>query len=89
MKKLGLIVLILSFVLTAMPVFAAQEGKAPEKSLFQIISDTITPIGETNVRTEPQKVVVFQNMSNAINKWDEGAARAKELSLRSNKANVK
>jgi len=89
MKKLGLIVLILSFVLAAMPVFAAQEGKTPEKSLFQIISDTITPTGEASVRTEPQKVVVFQNMSNAINNWDEGAARAKELSLRSSKASVK
>ncbi|MFH1380760.1 MAG: hypothetical protein ABIH57_01125 [Candidatus Omnitrophota bacterium] len=88
MGKIICCIAIFSLILTAQA-GAAQQGKVPEKSLFQIMSDTITPIGENNKRTEPAKVTVFQNMSNSIKTWDEAGAKAKKLSLRDKTTSVK
>ena len=89
MKKIAASVIAVMVVAGALPLLAEESAPSKEqrreKSMFQIISDTITKRGEVRERNKlrpVKEVAVFQSLSNGIK---EGSAKAKNLSARETK----
>lgn len=97
LRRIVTLVLLVAFVVTAMPLYAggaagakpakaAQKTVCEEKTPFQLIADTIKP-GKGYAKNQvipvpPEQVQVFQRVSDGIK---EGSAKAKQCSLRTSK----
>jgi hypothetical protein len=77
MRKFMALVVILAVVACAIPALA-ESGKGDEKSVFQIIANTIQP-GQAQ---ESKAVTTFQDM---VDRVKESSARARDESLRTTK----
>ena len=85
MKKVAALILVTLFVASTLPAFAGTEP-VKEKNLFQIIMDSCKPgtvKPKNQIRNPLPKVTAFQNAANGIN---EGSAKAKNETLRTEKA---
>lgn len=87
MERIIALVIVLAIAVYAMPVFAGQGSKykAPckEKSLFQMMYDSINkPVVKSAKPMQPDKVTIFQELSNSIK---EGSEKARQTSLRGTK----
>ena len=86
MKKLVALIVIMSFILTAIPALAAEKaasGQAEKKSIFQVASDDISEIKGTGL--EASATNVFQESADKIKA---GSPEAKALSLRNQKVEL-
>ena len=85
MKKIAALILAALFVASTLPAFAVEQP-AKEKNLFKIIMDSCKP-GKVKPKNELKnplpKVTAFQNAANSI---QEGSAKAKKETLRTEKA---
>jgi hypothetical protein len=83
MKKIGVLIVMAFFVISAMPVLAAEQAPK-ERNLIKIIESTLKPgPGKEKNKLRPIKSInIFQNMANGIK---EGSAKAKGTSLRTQK----
>ncbi|MGB2706146.1 MAG: hypothetical protein WBC74_04765 [Candidatus Omnitrophota bacterium] len=86
MKKLMVLIIVISFALTIIPVFAAEKAEseqAEKPSFFQQASDDISGIKGTG--SEKSATAIFQESGDKI---EAGSPDAKALSLRNNKAEL-
>jgi len=86
MKKIACLAITVFFAIGAVAAFAGQSSrcaaKCDEKSLFQIVSDTMAgkyKIDEKDKLKPVKEIKIFQNISDGIK---QGAAEAKGESLR-------
>ncbi|OGW76074.1 MAG: hypothetical protein A2Z72_01760 [Omnitrophica bacterium RBG_13_46_9] len=84
MKYLLVLIIAISIVASAMPAFAADKPVTTEKSVFQIVGDTISQ-GKNALPAKDQirpikSMAIFQNIADGIK---EGSVKAKDKSLRS------
>ena len=89
MKKLVVLMIAIAFVVSVMPALADQgaspaPAKSGEKSLFQLMGDSMTPgtVKEKNKYRKVEKIYLFQSLSDGIK---QGSAKAKSESLRTQK----
>jgi len=88
MRKYVALILISTIIVMATPAFAGgstQSAQGKEETLFQMMHDSIEKAGPAPSKQGPSEVDTFRTAKKHIDSWDEGAARAKALSLRGNK----
>lgn len=83
MKRIVVLLAVMAFAAGVVPAFAAEGSRAKEKSLFQIVYDSMNkPCEPCKTKMQPDKVTIFQELSDSIK---EGSAKAKKTSLRGTK----
>ena len=88
MRRFVIIVMIICFFMTVMPLFT-DSGKAYGETIFQKLSDNIAQMGKENPRSKQTAwTSIFRKAKRNISTWDNTASQTKFLSLRGNKAEL-
>ncbi|MCQ9206605.1 MAG: hypothetical protein NG740_01810 [Omnitrophica bacterium] len=87
MKKIGVLIIILSFFAAAFPAFA-QSGSTHEPTLFQIVYDSIVKADQEREKKPWGDITLFEEVQSNLQDLDAASRNAKALSLRKNKSKL-